>query len=260
MSPALPPVIINADDLGHSSAANAGIAAAFAAGRLSATSLIANMEGFEEGVTLAHEQGFADRVGVHLNLTEGPALTEGIRGLPKLCTPEGELIATNRSLMLLNVAERHAVRTELAAQIARINAAGITPLHADSHRHRHTAWGVLDLVLAVTRDAGIPLVRIANNTAPAGLRQRVYRQLVNGRIWQEGRSVVRWFGSREQIAAKLDRDSGPLEMMVHPTLVEGVILDRMKHGPSDPLLPALAALPLEGRVIGFRALLERVEA
>ena len=69
-------MIVIADDFGLSEEVNAAIVEAFDRGLLTGASIIANMPAFEEACELAAEHGFQDRVGTHLNLTEGTPLTE----------------------------------------------------------------------------------------------------------------------------------------------------------------------------------------
>ena len=49
-------VIINADDFGYSSAVNLGIIKAYKEGILTSTTLMANMPGCDEAITLAKEK------------------------------------------------------------------------------------------------------------------------------------------------------------------------------------------------------------
>ena len=51
------------------------------------------------------------------------------------------------------------VRAELAAQLRRVEAAGIRLTHADSHQHMHVLPCVIDIVLDLCRAAGIPAMR-----------------------------------------------------------------------------------------------------
>ena len=51
------------------------------------------------------------------------------------------------------------VRAELAAQLQRVEAAGIHPTHADSHQHMHVLPGVIDIALDLCKEAQIPAMR-----------------------------------------------------------------------------------------------------
>ena len=72
-------IIVNADDFGSSIEANEGIAVSFQQQLIDRTTLMVNMPSASEAVKLASELGFTDRIGLHLNLTEGVPLTESIK-------------------------------------------------------------------------------------------------------------------------------------------------------------------------------------
>src|SRR6201996_9739990 len=83
---ALSTLIINADDFGLSSIVNRAILSGMEEGLVTSTSMMANMPGFEHGVGLARVHAkLAGRIGVHLNLTEGPPLTKPVLDLPLFC-------------------------------------------------------------------------------------------------------------------------------------------------------------------------------
>ena len=71
--------IVNADDFGLNQSVNRAIAESFRNGLCLNTTLIVNMPYADEAVEIAYKEGFSDRVGLHLNLTEGVPLTEPIR-------------------------------------------------------------------------------------------------------------------------------------------------------------------------------------
>ena len=64
-------LIVNADDFGRSESVNRAICEAFEKGRVNSTTLMANMPAAKEAYELAKKGGFADKVGIHLNITEG---------------------------------------------------------------------------------------------------------------------------------------------------------------------------------------------
>ena len=59
----LPPTVIVADDFGLDAPTTSGILHAFDEGLISATSLLANMPGFDEAVAAAHDGGLQGAVG-----------------------------------------------------------------------------------------------------------------------------------------------------------------------------------------------------
>ena len=77
-------LIVNADDLGYDARTNEAIIRSLELRLCSSTTLLANMEGFEEACELIHERSLGDRVGLHLNLSEGRAVDRGNPALPSL--------------------------------------------------------------------------------------------------------------------------------------------------------------------------------
>ena len=69
-------MIINADDFGYSKSVNKAITDCFKQNLINRTTIMVNMPYTEEAVLLAKENGFSDCVGLHINLTEGKALSE----------------------------------------------------------------------------------------------------------------------------------------------------------------------------------------
>ena len=75
-------LIINADDYGLWEHNSRAIAAAMKQGLITDTTMMATGEWFDEATSLAKEAGFADRIGIHLNLTEGEPLTDEMKNCP----------------------------------------------------------------------------------------------------------------------------------------------------------------------------------
>jgi predicted glycoside hydrolase/deacetylase ChbG (UPF0249 family) len=134
-------LIVNADDFGFTRDVNAGIVECHKNGILTATTLMANGEAFEDAVRLAKENPSLD-IGVHLVLVGGPGQPESVAGLM------GQLVRGRVDLA-----------GEMRRQVDTILAAGISPTHLDTHKHTHLAPPVLSAVMAMSREFGIPWVR-----------------------------------------------------------------------------------------------------
>jgi len=139
---------VNADDFGFTRDVNQGILEAHRQGILTATTLMANGDAFDDAVRLARENPDLD-VGVHLVLIGGRALAA--RGT--------ELPLTVPRLLAAIAARRIHIYDELAAQVRRILDARLTPTHLDTHKHTHLAPPVLDAVARVAGEFGIRWVR-----------------------------------------------------------------------------------------------------
>ena len=115
-------MIINADDFGYSHEVNAAVAQCFREGRINRATLLVNMPGTEEAVRMAQEEGFFDKVGLHINLTEGYPLTQFVLDLLCAMPPvslRGRFTSLFKARLYLNKATREAIRQEVEAQVQR---------------------------------------------------------------------------------------------------------------------------------------------
>ena len=126
---------------------NAGIVEAHRDGILTATTLMANGEAFDDAVRLARETPTLD-IGCHLVLIGGQSLVT-----------EKAFPATVPQLVAALARREIRVYDELAAQVRRIVDAGLRPTHLDTHKHTHLAPPVLDAVARLAEEFGIRWVR-----------------------------------------------------------------------------------------------------
>ena len=139
--------MVNADDFGFTPDVNQGIVEAHRGGILTATTLMANGEAFEDAVRLAADNPALD-VGCHLVLIGGRSLVTG-------CPFPATVAQLVRALARREISPY----PELAEQVRRITAAGIRPSHLDTHKHAHLAPPVLNAVARIAEDFGIRWVR-----------------------------------------------------------------------------------------------------
>src|SRR5689334_13538773 len=85
-------LIVNADDFGMTEGHNSAIVDAHRSGIVTSTSLLANGYSFDHAVALAKQQPTLG-VGVHLTLTEGPSVANGV---DVLLGPDGKLPFSNQ--------------------------------------------------------------------------------------------------------------------------------------------------------------------
>ena len=116
-------LIVNADDFGFTRDVNRGIVDAHKNGILTATTLMANGDAFDDAVHLAVETPSLD-VGCHLVLVQGRSLLTG-----------DALPASPRHLIAALLARRINPYRELRAQVEEADCAGVPPL---SSRHPQT--------------------------------------------------------------------------------------------------------------------------
>jgi chitin disaccharide deacetylase len=216
-------LIVNADDFGFTRDVNAGIVHSHTNGILTAATLMANGDAFEDAVQLARETPTLD-VGCHLVLIQGTSVATG-RALPKNWT------ALLRALAASNLD----VEAEMRAQIQKIIAAGIRPSHLDTHKHSHVHPAVFKAVLRLARELAVPFVRLPFDTGWLAMRplNLIYRR----KLRQSGlRATDHFTGflltdtlTSETLSQALGRlPSGSIEFMCHP----GYLGDELRRAPS----------------------------
>jgi predicted glycoside hydrolase/deacetylase ChbG (UPF0249 family) len=134
-------LIVNADDFGFTCDVNAGIIEAHRNGILTATTLMATGEAFDDAVRLAKETPSLD-IGCHLVLVGAP-------GFP----------ATIPQLVRAVALGRIPIYERLAQQVHRVVDAGLSPTHLDTHKHTHLLPPILDAVARISEEFRIPWVR-----------------------------------------------------------------------------------------------------
>jgi predicted glycoside hydrolase/deacetylase ChbG (UPF0249 family) len=209
--------VINADDFGISPQVTADIAACFEAGRITSTTILANVPGFEDACALAKQHGFADRVGVHLNLTFGPPLSEAMRRYREATGSKG--VPPKRLFAAPSVLE--AVEGEVRAQLLRVVREGIQPTHIDSHEHIINGFPYARIALRIAREFGIVRVRLARNAYYRRTPLKwLFKTSYNRYLRLAGARTVRYFADVKpyfmHIRAGGGHLRGPVELMCHP--------------------------------------------
>lgn len=151
-------VIVNADDFGFSPGASDGIVRAHREGVVTSTTCMTNAPDAERAVGLLADL-LRLGVGVHLNISQGPALSPAGAALADddgmmRHTATGLIIACALRPKLLN-----AVEDEFDAQIRWLIDRGIQPTHLDTHRHCHGYWPIFSRVVRLAKRYHIRFVR-----------------------------------------------------------------------------------------------------
>lgn len=121
---------------------------------------MANGDAFAHAVELALANPSLG-VGCHLVLVGGNAVAPW-REIPSLVDSDGRLPASLGALVARVSAgriRRADIERELRAQIEKIQRAGISPTHLDTHKHTHAHPGVLDALGRVAQEFGITRIR-----------------------------------------------------------------------------------------------------
>jgi predicted glycoside hydrolase/deacetylase ChbG (UPF0249 family) len=159
----VPRLIVNADDFGLTSGVSRAIVEANRAGIVTSTTLMANSAAFDEAVALAKAQPQL-RVGCHVVLIDGEPLTSGLKTLSCGTTANVAPRFKNslKEFALAAIRKRLApaeIQSEAEAQIRKIQSAGITVTHVDTHKHTHIFPHVLRPVLKAAKACGVRTVR-----------------------------------------------------------------------------------------------------
>ncbi|MDR3744744.1 MAG: ChbG/HpnK family deacetylase [Acidobacteriaceae bacterium] len=154
-------LILNADDFGLTCGINRAIGELHAAGALSSATLMASGAAFDDAVALALSRP-ALGVGCHVVLVDGAPVSppQTIRSLigddGKNFRPSlGEFL---RALLLGRI-DADEVAREAAAQVERLQRAGIAVTHLDTHKHVHVFPAIARPLLQVAERCGVGAMR-----------------------------------------------------------------------------------------------------
>jgi hopanoid biosynthesis associated protein HpnK len=154
-------LIVTADDFGLHEAVNEAVEQASRAGVLTAASLMVGAPGAADAIRRARKLPHL-RVGLHLVLADGRA-TLAPELIPALADAAGRM----NSRMFVNGVRffaSHKVRKQLEAEIrAQFSAfarTGLTLDHVNVHKHFHLHPTLLEMLLKIGRDFGVPAVRV----------------------------------------------------------------------------------------------------
>ncbi len=263
-------IIINADDFGWNSQVNRAVVQAFEKGWITNATVMTNFPAFREAVSLAKENGFLDRVALHLNVFDGPPLTQAMAQDPHFAkkgemTPEK--VMGGRGLwrkFFLPKKTVLALRTEARAQMQKYQEAGFSEFHLDSHRHAHTLWSVFRAVEKEALEQGFTSARLSLNLyRKKNVLIRMYKRWFNHRL-QKRFLTPCYFTSGEEFLALAKRcwdektgkvnwtgfEGKTCEITVHPSFDEnGRLIDRL-----GPDFEELFAYIEKDQLISFRDL------
>ncbi len=230
-------MVINADDFGYSQSVNMAINDCFKQGLINRTTIMVNMPFAQEAALLAKENGYFDSIGLHINLTEGKALSEEC-AKSVLCDEKGIFKGTFhkpfKARLYLDKDIRHAIFCEVKAQMEKYMEMGFTLMHADSHNYTHAYFSVYTQVRKLMKMYGFNSVRISRNVSAEKLSLpfRIYKTLFNVLIKNlkvKGKKVrtQKYFCSVQDFIASKNKDSikNDVEFMTHPDYIDGILMD-----------------------------------
>jgi chitin disaccharide deacetylase len=151
-------LIVNADDFGLTAGVNRAIVAGHRSGLITSATVMANARAFEEAVAMAKATPGL-KTGCHVVLIDGAPIA---RNLPTLTNGTARFRSSLKQFAVAAVRGQIAaeeIEREAEAQIRRIQSAGLTVTHVDSHKHTHMFPHVLRPVMRTARACGIRAIR-----------------------------------------------------------------------------------------------------
>lgn len=153
-------LLVNADDFGLTPGVNRSIAELHQGHALSSATLMATGTFFDDAVAVAKANPSLE-VGCHVLLVDGtPALPPA--RIPSLC-PDGHALRSKLSRFAADLytgrIRESEIEAEAAAQIRRLQAAGLHLSHIDTHKHTHMFPRVLRPLLRAARACGVRAIR-----------------------------------------------------------------------------------------------------
>lgn len=224
-------IIVNADDFGKSYEVNLGIVEGFKRGLLTRTTIMVNMPFADEAVQLAKDNNFFDKVGLHLNLTEGDSLTQEIQSLPwidkKNRFNEG-IRQYMRRHFLTEMRCKSILKKEIESQMNKYRDYSFPLFHIDSHQHIHNEWYIYYMLKPLCIKYGFNSMRILRNLmSTEGCRQKakyLYKVLLNNHIKSHFEHTD-YFGSYADYLIYNKKKQLSTEIMVHPIMHQGKLYD-----------------------------------
>ncbi len=157
-TPAVLRLIINADDLGLTPGVNRAILQAHQQGVVTSTTLMVNSAAFDDAVIQVRQEPKLS-VGCHVMLVDGEPLSEP---RPRTLARNGRFrdgIAGFALAAMRGKIDPDEITAEATAQMRKLQAAGVSISHLDTHKHTHLFPAVLKPLLAAARACGVRAVR-----------------------------------------------------------------------------------------------------
>lgn len=224
-------LIINADDFGMDENRTVSILECFSRGIITQTTLMVNMPWADNAVAMAKDGGVSDRIGLHLNFTEGEPLTDEMRSNLTFCDRKGVYTGQFHKTLFRRLSmtgrDLHAIEVEARAQMERYLSYKLPLLHIDSHHHAHTDWSLARKIVPLARDLGFKSVRLSRNLGHGlTFTKNCYKLFFNNKIRNSGFVTTDYFcGFEVDTVCHMIYRNVILEMMTHPFRYKGNMPD-----------------------------------
>lgn len=223
-------IIINADDFGISENVNLAVAKCFNYKFIDRTSIIMNMPSTGDAIAISRRYGFNDRVGLHLNLTEGKKMNS-FSLKTKLYDEDGYFTNyINKSQVpnfFIDPKTAKSIAIETETQIIKYLDAGFTLKHIDSHQHVHTKYKIFTIIRPILIKYGFNSIRISRNIPIKDIifYKQIYKYFFNTIVLKPNTKkyffkTTKYMGSQNDYFkfCKKHIIDGTTEIMTHPFL------------------------------------------
>jgi len=156
-------LIVNADDFGFTAGVNRAIVEAHTHGIVTSSTLMANGRAFEDAVRLAKSVPRLS-VGCHVVLIDGEPVLDA-RLLPSITSAHStggrfrDRLQFFAARALAGRLDSDEIEAEASAQIRKLQSAGVSVSHLDTHKHTHLFPAVLRPLLRAARGCGVRAIR-----------------------------------------------------------------------------------------------------
>ena len=218
-------VIINADDCGISKVVDAEIERFIQLGKITSTTVMANMDDLEGAKKLFDAYMNQISFGVHVNLTDGEPLTrsQALLDYGYFKEENGKVVLNGYPFINQRIPKRlhQDIVNECVTQINKIRDYGIVVSHIDSHHLMLTSKSMINMTPDVLKASGIRKMRRARNyiekkTMSFYIRQAWFKYMT----WHvKGLSSTDWFEmftNFYNLSNKGFKMDGSIELMTHP--------------------------------------------
>jgi len=155
-------LIINADDFGLTGGINRAIMQAHFNGVVTSATLMANGTGFEQAVTLTASAPSLS-IGCHVMLVDGSSLLQPARVPTLLAGRDNPSFYRSAGTLAWRAITRRIdpaqIELEAIAQIRKLQSAGISVTHIDTHKHVHILPQILRPLLRAAQTCGVRKIR-----------------------------------------------------------------------------------------------------
>lgn len=220
-------LIINADDYGFDSDINAAITFCMQNNIINSTTIMVNTNGFQEAVELAYKFNFTDRIGIHLNLTQGKSLTDLSR--TGLIDVNGNFIRKSISnpYIFLSKIIRNEIENEIMQQYNKLLEVNITPTHIDSHHSVHVIPWIAGIFLKLAKKEKLK-IRLSNDRYRKNIIYYIFNKYINS-VYRKNNlnfaDKLETIDSFIEHYNKLKDKYKVYEVLVHPTYIGDNIID-----------------------------------